>query len=91
MVCVGTFGDEILSNPNVQSVFFGLSDAAAWIKLADAALGRSEWVLRHLDATQDAAYRDWSVRITRRIVARLRQRVRRSSPGVSASAQRTSG
>jgi len=73
---VSMFDDEILSNPNLQSVFFGLSDVAALIKLADAALGRVEWVLRHLDAAQDAAYRDWSIRMARRIVARLGHKVK---------------
>jgi electron transfer flavoprotein-quinone oxidoreductase len=82
---VSNFDDEILMNPSMQSVFFGLSDAAAWIKLADAALGRTEWVLRHLDATQDAAYRDWSLRLVRRIVARARHRVRQRLAHVTES------
>jgi electron transfer flavoprotein-quinone oxidoreductase len=68
-----TFGDEALANPNMQMVFFGLSDAAAYIKLADAVLGRAEWVLANLDAALDAAYREWCVRIARRAIARMRR------------------
>ena len=82
---VAAFGDEIWQNPGLQSTFFRLSDAAAFIKLADSALGRAEWVMRHLDAHADAAYRDWTVRVTRRATARLRQQVRQCLSHVTES------
>jgi electron transfer flavoprotein-quinone oxidoreductase len=79
------FRDEVTLNPNLQSVFFRLADAAALIKLVDAAIGRTEWVLAHLDPATDAAYRDWCVRITRRIVARLRHQINQCLAHVSES------
>jgi electron transfer flavoprotein-quinone oxidoreductase len=71
-----SFGDEVLNNPNMQSVFFGLSDAAAWIKAADSSIARAEWVLANLTDPADAAYRDWCLRITRRAVAAMRRKTR---------------
>ena len=56
---VASFGDEIWQNPGFQSVFFRLADAAAIIKLADSALGRAVWVLRHMDQAANLRRAIW--------------------------------
>jgi electron transfer flavoprotein-quinone oxidoreductase len=80
---VAALGDELWQNPSVQSVSFQLADAAAWVKLADSALGRAEWALVHFHVSRDASYREWTVRIVRRSLQRLALKTRQLLASVS--------
>jgi hypothetical protein len=74
------FGADLWKDTNLQANAFALSDAAAWLKAADSALGRLAWLARAFGADEaDEAYpgRDVGLGALARCSAEVRDRLRR--------------
>jgi hypothetical protein len=75
-----TFGADLWKDTNLQANAFALSDAAAWLKAADSALGRLAWLARvaHADEADEAfPGRDVGLGALARCRAEVRDRLRR--------------
>jgi electron transfer flavoprotein-quinone oxidoreductase len=75
-----TFGADLWKDTNLQANVFALSDAAAWLKAADSALGRLAWLARAYpadEADQPFPQRDVGLAALARCCAEVRDRLRR--------------
>src|SRR5262249_55862418 len=71
---------DLWKDANLQANVFALSDAAAWLKAADSALGRLAWLARASgpdEADEDFPGRDVGLAALARCCAEVRDRLRR--------------
>ncbi len=74
------FGAGLWKDTNLQANVFALSDAAAWLKAADSALGRLAWLARaggRDEPDEDFPNRDVGLAALARCCAEVRDRLRR--------------
>jgi electron transfer flavoprotein-quinone oxidoreductase len=73
-----TFGADLWKDTNLQANAFALSDAAAWLKAADSALGRLGWLARRApDEAEEFPGRAAGLGALARCCAEVRDRLRR--------------
>jgi electron transfer flavoprotein-quinone oxidoreductase len=74
------FGNELWQNPSLQADCFLLSEAVAWLKIADSVLGRLAWIHRQFEADEESRPPDGLI-IGHRALARCAAEVRRRLSG----------
>ena len=62
-----TFGQQMWQNPGFQAAFFKLADIAGFIKVMEATLGRTQWLLTNIadqSLPEDVRHRDLAMQAT---------------------------